>query len=367
LVSILLISFVLIAFFSYRSQNIEGDLKFNEDNAYDYIEDQLDIGDRIPGTRDSKECAEYFISRFQKISKNFTYIIHNFTVHSTSCQNVLFKLNENHDNIVILAAHYDSRAKATKGNKDKPVPGANDGASGSAVLIELAKVFYERKDDLECQIWFVFFDAEDQGKDEGGYGIEDWDWCEGSMEFVDELDQFYDSKEEEFDAMILLDMVGGKGLQFIKEEYSTSSLLEELFEVGRQLEYSNEFPIFPISSLVFDDHVAFLEEDIPVADLIINFWNNPEWPHHHTTHDDLSHISRRSLKVTGTTIEQFIYNNYLQETDEVYVGNYPWKNDYNVSNQFVIIFISLMAVVIVLPIIYYFRHYRSNKNEVANI
>ena len=362
----LLISLVLIIIFSNRSQNIEVDLKFNEDNAYNNIEDQLDIGDRIPASRASRECVEYFISEFQKINPNFTYILHNFTVHSTACQNVLFKLNENHKNIVILSAHYDSRAEATKGDSDKPVPGANDGASGSAVLIELANVFYERKDDLECQIWFVFFDAEDQGKDEGGYGIEDWDWCEGSMEFVDEIDHFYDSKQEEFDCMILLDMVGGEGLQFIKEEYSTSSLLEELFEVGRQLGYSNEFPIVPTSSLVFDDHVAFLEEDISVADLIINFWNNPEWPHHHTTHDDLSHISKRNLKVTGTTIEQFIYNNYLQENDEVYVGNYPWEDNNNVSNQFIIYVFPILLGISVFITFFFLIHRKTLKKREIN-
>ncbi|MFX1388403.1 MAG: hypothetical protein ACFE9M_14385, partial [Promethearchaeota archaeon] len=94
-------------------QNYEKDLQFNSDNAYSYIQDQLDIGFRIPGTQERVNCANYFTSKFEEIDSNFTYILHNFTTHLTECQNVLFKLNENNSNIVILGAHYDSRAKAT--------------------------------------------------------------------------------------------------------------------------------------------------------------------------------------------------------------------------------------------------------------
>ncbi len=120
----------------------------------------MDIGYRIPGEKESEECIDYFISKVRDINSDFTYKIQNFTVQSTDCQNVLFKLNEQEENIVILASHYDSRAKATKddSNPNDPVPGANDGASSSAVLIELAKIFYDRKDDLNCQIWFLFLD-----------------------------------------------------------------------------------------------------------------------------------------------------------------------------------------------------------------
>ena len=87
--------------------------------------------------------------------------------------------------------------------------------------------------------------------------------------------------------MVLLDMVGGTGLKFIKEGYSTSSLLEELFAVGQGLGYTNEFPTFPESQSITDDHRGFLSLGIPSADLIINFWNNPSWSHHHKTTDTI--------------------------------------------------------------------------------
>ena len=352
--------------YNNKFQNINIKLEFNENNAYNYIEDQVDIGFRIPGTSDSNKCASYFISKFKDITNDIAYVIHDFEVHSTSCQNILFKLNEDKENIVIFGAHYDSRAKSTKDSEspDEPVPGANDGASGSAVLIELAKALYKHKNDLNCQIWFVFFDAEDQGKDEGGYGIKDWDWCEGSKEFVGAIDQFYNSDEENFECMILLDMVGGNDLQFINEQYSSSSLLDELFEIGRQLEYINEFPIFPLSSSVIDDHLAFKEE-MPIADLIINFWNNPNWPYHHTKKDDLSHISKKSLEITGKTLEQFIYNNYHKDSKDIYRGNYPWRIDNNTANtESIIIFFSLGLISIIIPSTYYIRRRLKNKDFV---
>ncbi|MFW9880202.1 MAG: M28 family peptidase, partial [Candidatus Thorarchaeota archaeon] len=169
-------------------ENYDIELQFNSDNAYIYIEDQISIGYRIPGTQERVNCANYFISKFLEIDNNFTYTLHNFTVYSTECQNVLFKLNENYSNIVILASHYDSRARATKDlvNTSAHVPGANDGASGCAVLIEIANKLYAAKDNLSCQIWFLFFDAEDQGYDVGP-GIPGWGWCEGSQRFVSDI------------------------------------------------------------------------------------------------------------------------------------------------------------------------------------
>ncbi len=330
--------------------NIDIELRFNGDTAYTYVADQMSINTthyRIPGTQGREDCAQYFIDKFQQIDPAINFVLHNFTIQSVECQNVLFKMNENFTNILILGAHYDSRARATKDstNPDLPVPGANDGASGSAVLIELAEVLYSRMNNLSVQIWFLFFDAEDQGTDLG-VGISGWDWIEGSKQFVLEIDNFYNSSKENFDAMILLDMVGGTNLRFINEQHSTSSLLNELFETGRQLGYISAFPSDPIVTSISDDHVPFLNFGIPSADLIIKFWNQPaEWPYHHTTGDDISHISNNSLEITGKTVEQFIYNNYYDITDQ-YQGNFPWSDDFNLLDSEL-----FMLILIVLPII----------------
>ena len=339
------------------------------DNAYSIVEDQINLNlthYRTPGTAGREDCIDYFINKFKEIDENFTYILHNFTVLSINCQNVVFKLNEHLDNIVILAAHYDSRAKATKDPnialRSDPVPGANDGASGCGALIELARVLYNQRLDLECQIWFLFFDAEDQGTD-WDIGIAGWNWCEGSTRFANNLEDFYDSPEY-FDCMILLDMVGGDNLQFINEQYSTSSLLQEIFEIGRQLGFEQAYPTNPISATITDDHVSFVELGIPSADLIINFWNNPSWSYHHTTHDDLSHISNHSLEITGKTIEQFIYNNYLQIPSNNYEGNYPWNSDINLIDTDILMMLIIVISVIAVSTLSYgiYKKYINKQN-----
>ena len=352
-------------------RNIDYPLGFNGDNAYQMVEDQINLNlthYRIPGTQGRKDCLDYFINEFQEINENFTYIIQNFTVSSIKCQNIVFKMNEQFNNIVILASHYDSRAKATKDPnpalRSDPVPGANDGASGCATLLELARVLYQERMKLNCQIWFLFFDAEDQGYD-NDYGIPGWNWCEGSTRFANNLENFYDSNEH-FDCMILLDMVGGSNLQFINEQHSTSSLLQEIFEVGRQLGFSKTFPTIPVSATITDDHVSFVQKGIPSADLIINFWNNPSWSYHHTTQDDLTHISNQSLEITGKTIEQFVYNNYLNVPSNNYKGNFPWKEDINVLDTDVltmIITVVAIAGLLAISIMAYKRYFAKKRQN----
>ncbi|MBY8988399.1 MAG: M28 family peptidase [Candidatus Lokiarchaeota archaeon] len=358
---------IIILLNSNKFTNNDIELHFDGDTAYSYVADQMNINTthyRIPGTQGREDCAQYFITKFQQIDPAINFMLHNFTIQTVGCQNVLFKINENFSNIVILGTHYDSRAKATKDstNPDLPVPGANDGASGSAVLLELAEVLYERRQNLSVQIWFLFFDAEDQGIDSGP-GIAGWDWCEGSAKFVQDIENFFNSSIETFDAMVLLDMVGGNNLRFISEQYSTSSLLNELFETGRQLGFTSAFPSDPTVSNIFDDHVAFVNYGIPSADLIIKFWNAPlEWPYHHTTHDDISHISNNSLEITGKTVEQFIYNNYYGN-DNQFQGYIPWSGDFNLlDSDFFLIIIILIPIVGVAVVVLILRS-RSKKDD----
>ena len=150
-------------------------------------------------------------------------------------------------------------------------------------------------------------------------------------------------------------MVGGTNLRFINEQHSTSSLLDELFEIGRELNYTSAFPSNPIVGTISDDHVPFLNYGIPSADLIIKFWNQPaEWPYHHTTDDDISHISNNSLEITGKTVEQFIYNNYYDITDQIQ-GNFPWSDDFNLLDSelfmLILIFLPILGIVVVVLIL----------------
>jgi len=289
-------------------------LDFDENNAYNHISTQLDFGFRVPGTTAHNNCADWITEQIQIHAEEV--VNHKFSIQIGSnpkyyCQNILGKINPEKKKIVILGAHWDSRNVAEKDsfNQSQPIPGANDGGSGVGVLIELARVLSLYKDNLDCQIWFLFIDAEDQGYSYGMYGLEFWDWSEGSRFFVDDIDDFYDSNSETIDSFILLDMVGGTDLQFIREANSDTRLHNRIFSEGQKLGYSSAFPENPTIMSIIDDHIAFKDAGIPVIDLIIDFVNG-EWEYHHTHSDNLDNIDPESLKITGQTIESYIRNYY---------------------------------------------------------
>jgi Zn-dependent M28 family amino/carboxypeptidase len=289
-------------------------LLFNESNAYDHIVTQLDFGYRVPGTPEHDNCSVWIENQLLTITD--TVLVQNFTIQKQNqsiyeCQNVLGKLNMNKSNIVIFGAHWDSRNVAEKDvyNRTQPIPGANDGGSGVGVLIELARILSLYKENLDCQVWFLFLDAEDQGYSGGLYGLEGWGWAEGSVKFVNKLDTFYDSSSENIECFILLDMVGGTDLQFIKESRSDEDLHQAIFEEGRKIGYPVAFPLNPSIKTILDDHVAFANKGIAVIDLIIDF-SGGNWTYHHTHSDDLSNIDQESLGITGRTIESFVKTYY---------------------------------------------------------
>ena len=168
--------------------------------------------------------------------------------------------------------------------------------------------------------------------------------------------------------MILLDMVGGTNLRFISEQYSTSSLLNELFETGRQLGFTSAFPSNPTIGTISDDHVPFVNYGIPSADLIIKFWNTPfDWPYNHTTNDDISHISNDSLEITGKTVEQFIYNNYYENSSQ-FQGGFPWTSDFNLLDSELFLFVIILIPIVFIAVIVLFLRLRSkrDKNNLSN-
>ena len=334
------------------SLHLEQILLFNESNAYNHISSQLGIGFRVPGTPEHDVCADW-IRKEIKPSVDLV-LTHNFTIQKEGqsayeCQNILGKLSTDEERIVILGAHWDSRNVSEKDyyDRDLPIPGANDGASGVAVLIELARVFTLYASNLSCQVWFLFIDAEDQGYTNGMYGIQDWGYVEGSPVFVENIENFYNPSVETLECFILLDLVGGYNLTFIKESRSNDNLFESIFEEGRSLGYNDSFPVTPKIMSINDDHIPFTELDIPVVDLIIDFLYG-DWTHHHTHSDDLSNIDPESLKITGRTIESFIKTYYSIDS------NQTWRDsDYG----FPIWGYSLigLVVVVIATVIYLYR------------
>ncbi|MFO3797591.1 MAG: M28 family peptidase, partial [Anaerolineales bacterium] len=183
----------------------------------------------------------------------------------------------------LLGAHYDSRLVADRDpdptRRNQPVPGANDGASGVAVLLELARAL-----PAELPVWLVFFDAEDQGNLPG------WEqWSLGARYFVQEM-------KIRPEGVIIVDMVGDADLDLPMEANSDVALRESIWQTAAALGYSEVFR--PQSGYaVMDDHIPFLEAGIAAVDIIdLNyaFW--------HTTADTPDKVSPHSLAMVGHTL-----------------------------------------------------------------
>ena len=197
--------------------------------------------------------------------------------------------------VILLGAHYDSRRCADQpdGGCVAPVLGADDGASGVVVLLELARVL--NLDWSQHQVWLVFFDAEDDG-DLGG-----WDWIVGSRQFAQFVGQ-QRAAGMDFPAMVLLDMVGDGDQQFYWEGNSDSALQTRIWATAASLGYEKEFIPSPKYTMI-DDHIPFRNLGIPSVD-IIDF----DYPYWHTDQDTLDKLSADSLERIGRTLQVWLEN-----------------------------------------------------------
>lgn len=190
---------------------------------------------------------------------------------------------------VLIGAHYDSRLLADRDpnpkNQLQPILGANDGASGVAVLLELGRVIPE---NLNTRVSLVFFDAEDNGN------ILDYEWILGSQAYVNNLVEYPT-------AVIIVDMVGDRDLNLYIENNSNPALTNEIWQQASELGYSQFIP--QPKHTILDDHIPFLKAGIPSID-IIDF----DYPFWHTSEDTLDKISAESLDAVGSTILMWLIN-----------------------------------------------------------
>jgi Zn-dependent M28 family amino/carboxypeptidase len=257
---------------------------FDGQRALSHVETQMSFGPRITGSAGHAQAVEWM--RVELSNAGWDSHIQSGEMLGHTIQNVIAYRGEDLPKI-ILAAHYDTRIFADKDpdplKQLEPVPGANDGASGVAVLLELARVL--PADSIP--IWLVFFDAEDNGR------IQGWDWILGSQVFVAELD----FRPE---AVVIVDMIGDADLNIYKERTSDQQLVDEIWAVAGDLGFEAAFIPEPKYSIL-DDHTPFLQAGIPAID-IIDF----DYPYWHTTSDTVDKVSAESLEIVGTTLQEWI-------------------------------------------------------------
>jgi glutaminyl-peptide cyclotransferase len=258
---------------------------FDSKRAYQDVLEQVELGPRITGTEGNLKCAEYIAGQLRQAGWSVEF--QNFTYRGTQVRNVIGRTNVGKGSIIILGAHYDTRRWADQdpAHPHDPVPGANDGASGVAVLLELARAI--NVDKVHHEIWMAFFDAEDDGQ------IDGWDWIVGSTYMANNL-------SAQPQAMILVDMVGDTEQNFYFDGNSDPSLSQKVWAIAGQLGYGDYF-IPQVKYSMTDDHIPFVQRGIPSVD-IIDF----DYPYWHTIADTADKVSPVSLERVGQALQVFL-------------------------------------------------------------
>ena len=264
---------------------------FDGDDAYNFLLGQCSFGPRPPGSTNLTLCTIYIEETLESFGWNVT--LQNFTYRDTLCTNIIATWNSSTTATILLGAHYDTRPEASADpdplNRTKPILGANDGGSGTAVLMELAHVL---PTSVRSEVEIVFFDAEDSG------GIDGWDWIQGSSYYVSILNT---TRRESISAMVLVDMVGDANLKIPRESSSTTSLQNAIWSIGNQMGYSDTI-IDAAGARITDDHRPFLDVGIPAVDLI----QYPFPEYWHTLEDTPDKCSAESLEIVGRVLEVFV-------------------------------------------------------------
>lgn len=308
---------------------------FNEDSAFVFCETQCAFGPRTMNSDAHDKCEAWIIQRFRQYGCEVTTQKADLkgwdgtVLHST---NIIARLNPGAGTRILICAHWDSRPWADNdpdsSNWKKPVMAANDGASGVAVMLELARcinAFSAKNADsiaadsakLDFGIDFVCFDAEDYGTPSwAGQDDSEDTWALGAQHFARNLPQNTAESGGDTNAKyafgILLDMVGGQGARFYHEGLSkhyAQDVLTKVWQAAHDAGYSAFF-LNQDGGTVTDDHKPLNEAGIPTIDIIAYYPDcaqsgfGPTW---HTVNDDMRHIDKSTLKAVGQTLVQFLY------------------------------------------------------------
>ena len=287
---------------------------FNADSAYAYVKNQCDFGSRVPESKAHKKCGDYLVSFLKQyadtvIEQNFTTKLYNGK--QVKGRNIIASFNLSSTDRAMFASHWDSRAWADNdpdtNNHKTPILGANDGASGVGVLMEMARCLNLKPQKTGVDI--VFFDVEDQGCPEWDKSdiTDQSDWCLGSQYWSTHTHvPFYQANYG-----VLLDMVGYSNPRFAKESQSmnyASSIMDKIWKIAADRGFGNMFVNENIGG-VMDDHV-YVNKDakVPMIDIVNHDPTTSFFPYWHTVKDDINCISKNTLKAVGDICLVAIYS-----------------------------------------------------------
>ena len=288
---------------------------FNGDSAFAYVAAQTDFGPRVPNTEAHIKGGEYLINKLVQYVD--TVVVQEFQSRAydgtlLNGKNIIGSFNLDKKKRVFLSAHWDSRPYADhdpdEANHHKAIDGANDGASGVGVLIELARQMQILKPEIGVDI--ILFDLEDYGTPEFAprtYNSEET-WALGS--------QYWSLNPHQMDYNaqygILLDMVGAKDAVFRMESFSmlyAPHIVKKVWKIAANAGYGDYF-VLEKGSQVLDDHY-FVNRDanIPTIDIIQHNPNSDYgfYEHWHTMKDNIDNIDKETLRVVGQVLTEVVY------------------------------------------------------------
>ncbi|MDR0185707.1 M28 family peptidase [Prevotella brunnea] len=292
------------------------DIKFNPDSAYAFTAAQCAFGPRVMNSAAHDRCEQWIISKFKQygcevMTQKADLKGYDGTLLKST--NILASYNPQAQRRVMLCAHWDSRPWADNdpdsANHKKPVMAANDGASGVAVMIEVARLL-QADSSLNIGVDFVCFDAEDWGIPQWETNFQDTgdSWALGSTYFSLNLPQGF---RPEF--AVLLDMVGGEAAQFYREGISkqfAASVVDMVWAAAKVAGYGSYFPDAD-GGMITDDHYPMNRNaNIPTIDIIPYYPDCPQstfGPTWHTVNDTMEHIDKATLQAVGQTLIQLLY------------------------------------------------------------
>ena len=297
---------VLILFISCNTESIKSiDIpKFDSNKAFTYLVKQCEFGPRNPGSSGHLEFSNYLESFLSELEGNliiqqFIYI-EPITNMERNGKNFIIQFNEDAEYRLLLGAHWDTRSLSDQDeeveNQSLPVLGANDGASGTSVLMELATIISAKNPEIGIDI--VFFDAED-----GGFSGQPETFALGSRFFAENLPIVKPN------FAIIVDMVGDKNLSIPIERISYNIAPEKVKEIWNLAEELS-LPAFKktIDLEIYDDHVPLWEvAAIPAIDIIDFQYPNMFYNHWHTQRDTPENCSPQSLGQVGNLLVNYIY------------------------------------------------------------
>ncbi len=279
---------------------------FNADSAYAFVQEQVDFGPRIPNTSEHEAAGDKIIERLETYGAKVKVQSFEATTYdgvNLNLRNIMASYNPTAKKRILLATHWDTRPWASKDVLDPTAKfdGANDGASGVGVLLEIARAM-NANNNPTVGVDFLFFDGEDWGQENSNNTNS---WCLGS--------QYWAKNKGNYTAYygILLDMVGAKDAQFPFEGYShqfAKKILDKVWTAASKIGHGKYFVTTKPGSITDDHYHINVTAKIPMVDILhYNPIDGYFGDFHHSTKDNMDIIDKRTLKAVGETVLYVVY------------------------------------------------------------